>query len=85
MRDLPRPGLEPMSPALAGGFLTTAPPGKVPQPRFVSVLIFCDENKLALLKKKRKEKDTLANSTHSNIFLHFPLNQKPIPTLGRSH
>ena len=28
MWDLPRPGLEPMSPALAGGFLTTAPPGK---------------------------------------------------------
>ena len=25
---LPRPGLEPVSPALAGGFLTTAPPGK---------------------------------------------------------
>ena len=28
MWDLPRPGLEPTSPALAGGFLTTAPPGK---------------------------------------------------------
>ena len=28
MWDLPRPGLEPMSSALAGGFLTTAPPGK---------------------------------------------------------
>ena len=28
MRDLPRPGLEPMSPALAGRFSTTAPPGK---------------------------------------------------------
>ena len=28
MWDLPRPGLKPMSPALAGGFLTTAPPGK---------------------------------------------------------
>ena len=28
MWDLPRPGLETMSPALAGGFLTTAPPGK---------------------------------------------------------
>ena len=27
MWDLPGPGLEPMSPALAGGFLTTAPPG----------------------------------------------------------
>ena len=26
--DLPRPGLEPVFPALAGGFLTTAPPGK---------------------------------------------------------
>ena len=30
MRDLPGPGLEPVSPALAGGFLTTAPPGKSP-------------------------------------------------------
>ena len=28
MWDLPGPGMEPASPALAGGFLTTAPPGK---------------------------------------------------------
>ena len=28
MWDLPGPGLEPMSPALAGGFLTAAPPEK---------------------------------------------------------
>ena len=28
MWDPPGPGLEPMSPVLAGGFLTTAPPGK---------------------------------------------------------
>ena len=28
MWDLPRPGLEPVSPALAGGSLTTAPPRK---------------------------------------------------------
>ena len=28
MWDLPRPGLEPMSPALAGRFPATAPPGK---------------------------------------------------------
>ena len=28
MWDLPRPGIEPMSPAWAGGFLTTALPGK---------------------------------------------------------
>lgn len=26
--DLPRPGTEPASPALAGGFLTSGPPGK---------------------------------------------------------
>ena len=30
MWDLPRPGLEPTSPALAGRFSTTAPPGKPP-------------------------------------------------------
>ena len=30
MRDPPRPGLEPASPALAGRFSTTAPPGKPP-------------------------------------------------------
>ena len=32
MWDLPGPGLESMSPALAGGFLTTVPPGKPPHP-----------------------------------------------------
>ena len=30
MWDRPTPGLEPMSPALAGRFLTTVPPGKSP-------------------------------------------------------
>ena len=39
MWDLPRPGLEPVSPALAGRFSTTAPPGK---PRNNS-LYFCLE------------------------------------------
>ena len=31
MWDLPKPGLEPMSLALAGRFSTTAPPGKPPK------------------------------------------------------
>ena len=35
MWDLPRPGHEPMSPALAGRFSTTAPPGKPPIFRFL--------------------------------------------------
>ena len=30
MWNLPRSGLEPMSPVLAGGFFTTGPPGKFP-------------------------------------------------------
>ena len=39
MWDLPRPGLEPMSPALAGRFSTTAPPGK-PEPTKFFVIFF---------------------------------------------
>ena len=34
MWDLPGPGLEPVSPALAGRFLTTVPPGKPLWPGF---------------------------------------------------
>ena len=30
-RDLPDPGVEPTSPALAGGFFTAEPPGKRPR------------------------------------------------------
>ena len=29
--DLPDPGIKPVSPALAGGFFTTEPPGKPPK------------------------------------------------------
>ena len=36
MWDHPRPGLEPVSPALAGKFSTTAPPGKPPSCGFLS-------------------------------------------------
>ena len=38
MWDLPRPGLEPVSPALAGRFSTTAPPGK---PLMVVFVVHC--------------------------------------------
>ena len=40
MWDLPRTGLEPVSPALTGGFLTTVPPGKSPV-HFFSCLVHC--------------------------------------------
>ena len=37
MWDFPRPGTEPASPALAGGFLTTGPPGS---PRIILFLTY---------------------------------------------
>ena len=37
--DLPRPGLEPVSPALAGRFSTTAPPGKPWKSVFLKISI----------------------------------------------
>ena len=40
MRDLPRPGLGPVSPALAGRFSTTVPPGKP----YGVVFVFCLRN-----------------------------------------
>ena len=43
MWDLPGTGLEPVSPALAGRFLTTAPPGK-PFPLFLSFYMKCVKN-----------------------------------------
>jgi len=37
--DLPHTGIEPASPALAGGFFTTEPPGK-PKPRICVCIFF---------------------------------------------
>ena len=49
MWDLPGPGLKPMSPALAGGFLTTAPPRKS---RFSFVFDFINVGFLASVQLK---------------------------------
>ena len=46
MWDLPRPGLEPMSPALAGRFSTSAPPGKPPV--FISIPLGGGSQKILL-------------------------------------
>ena len=37
--DLPDPGIEPASPALAGGFSTTEPPGNPPLGYLLSMLL----------------------------------------------
>ena len=39
MWDLPRPGLKPVSPALAGRLSTTAPPGKPCRTIFIIILV----------------------------------------------
>ena len=54
MWDLPRPGLEPMSPALAGRVSTTAPPGK-PQRWFFEKINKIDKPLTRLIKKKREK------------------------------
>ena len=40
MRDLSGSGIEPTSPALAGGLLTTEPPGKLPETHFLRKIVF---------------------------------------------
>ena len=48
MWDLPRPGLEPMSLALAGRFSTTAPPGK-PRDFLSTYLVSCHSKFMLVL------------------------------------
>ena len=58
MWDLPGPGIEPVSPALAGGFLTTVPPGK-------SSII------LILPRKKRERERERENQSELPTFLQL--------------
>ena len=48
MWDLPRPGLEPVSPVLAGRFSTTAPPGKPSTITFLTEKIKTDFSDLKI-------------------------------------
>ena len=50
MWDLPRPGLELVSPALAGRFSTTAPPGKPPK-KFKECTLLKEKNHLTFQAK----------------------------------
>ena len=59
MWDLPGPGLEPVSPALAGGFLTTVPPGK---PNF----LILEGSKIG---QKREENSPQRDPWHFALFL----------------
>ena len=52
MWDLPRPGLEPVSPALEGRFSTTAPPGKPKGNILVQFFSYKEQNPFKLAKNK---------------------------------
>ena len=59
MWDLPGPGLEPVSPALAGRLPTTAPPGKP----FIRFLILRQEHQITKSSFKSKFKELKSSST----------------------
>ena len=66
MWDLPGPGLEPVSPALAGGFLTTAPPGKSFSNSFKVLEI------LVLLISSSIERTNYFSDCESLFLIYFP-------------
>ena len=77
MWDLPGPELEPVSPALAGGFLTTAPPGK---PLFLFLQLVCEfevfsKEKVILkfLSQSLNNYPTLVSIRNSHAWKYIPL------------
>ena len=71
MWDLPRPGIEPVSPALAGGFLTTRPPGKSAAPYYCTT---CQELMLGKTEGRRRREwqrmrwlDSITDSMDTNL------------------
>ena len=59
MWNLPGPGIEPMSLALAGGFLSIVPPGKSPEKLFIKRDSLCTKEKVEK-KKPHKYKTKLS-------------------------
>ena len=52
--DLPSPGIKPASPALAGKFFTTAPPGKpLDNIYYIQYEMYDTETKLVVVKRER--------------------------------
>ena len=66
MWDLPRPGLEPVSPALAGRFSTTAPPGKPQNIIFPVINLGDTKNYLGSFKNPSVRTRSQANKIRSS-------------------
>ena len=85
MWDPPRPGLEPVSPALAGRFSTTAPPGKPPSCLFKKFLFYIGAqliNNVVLLSGVQQSDSVI--HIHISIFFQilFPLKGEQNNNLG---
>ena len=75
MWDLPGPGLEPVSPALAGGFLTTVPQGKSLEFGFDTRFLLCLLNFKPLLLKISSNLTLVERQLQVHfffLFLSFP-------------
>ena len=66
MWDPPRPGLEPMSLALAGRFLTTVPPGKPSAATLTSSFLSKEETSSGDLDRKEGPKPKLKSRNCAN-------------------
>ena len=78
MWDLPRPGLEPVSPALAGRFSTTAPPGKPKTDFKIKTITRDNEGHYKMIKGSIQEEDiTIVNIYAPNIGAPQYIRQMP--------
>ena len=64
MWNLPRPGIEPMSPALAGRFLTTGPPEK-----FLRIVFIFSNDRKQFLKERYFRMHE--NSIHTSVSVKY--------------
>ena len=82
MWDLLGPGLEPASPALAGGFLTTVPPGKPHYP--VLILYYSDARCYHWGKMGKRYTGSLCSKSYSRIWIYNYLKIKSLNTKKKS-
>ena len=90
MWDLPRPGLEPVSPALAGRFSTTAPPGKPlvgisdAHSYLVILLLWASSKKVTILNYFMIRRDHITSNGLLVGGLHIPGLKLLTPAWGHS-
>ena len=84
MWDPPRPGLEPVSPALPGRLSTTAPPGKPPKPRFLRSRCHSFSHSFPFYRLNTDNNTALEDNIHSRqknlLPLHYHIEENQLLT-----